>query len=326
MTSSKTFTPKRILIVVVALVVIVAAFVIATQSRGQGTPSTQAASYDASVSNTLGHVELRVPDLDRSIKFYEGIGLKVSENKNGVAMLTVQGGGDPLLGLIEDQNAALRPNDTTGLFHLAILLPTRADLALTLDHISKSGYPIQGASDHQYSEAMYLTDPDNNGIEIYADRDSSKWKEDSKGGYIGGTASIDFKSLMSEIKSKTWSGLPAGTKLGHMHLQASELKDSEDFYTKGLGFDVVAKGNGMLFLSKDRYHHHIGLNTWSGVGIPQPPANSLGMNLFTVRFSPDEFEQAQANLKGMGHAFDLDGDAFTVKDPSGNTLRVTNNK
>lgn len=279
-------------------------------------------TYTGELEPRIGYVELHVSNLDQSLTFYqELIGFDVLERDETEAKLTTDGI-VPQLILKEDESFVERPLGTTGLYHVAILVPTREDLALTLVHLLESGYPMQGASDHQYSEALYLADPDNNGIEIYADRDSKEWIRDEDGGYVGATYQLDVENLLSEIKELKWSGLPSGTRIGHIHLQVSDIEESEEFYVDALGLDIVAKDAHMLFVSKDAYHHHIGMNIWSGKGLPAPPQNALGLNYFTLHFTEEEYRSAKTKLDQLGYEYKEDEQGMIVEDPAENTIKL----
>ncbi len=279
-------------------------------------------AYTGVLEPRVGYVQLQVSNLEHSLKFYqEMIGFKVLERDEKTAKLTADGVVPQLL-LKEEESFVKRPSRTTGLFHFAIVVPTRQDLALSLLHLVEDGYPIQGASDHQYSEAIYLADPDNNGIEIYVDRDSNKWIRNENGGYVGGTALLDVDNLLSEAKQGKWNGLPNGTRIGHMHLQVSDIEESEKFYVEALGLDIVAKDTHMLFVSKDAYHHHIGMNIWAGKGLPAPPENALGLKYFTLHFTEEEYKSAKLNLEQLGYNYREDNYQISVKDPSGNNIKI----
>ncbi|MEH7237791.1 VOC family protein [Bacillus sp. JJ1562] len=279
-------------------------------------------NYTGEMEPRLGYVELQVSDLEQSLSFYqEIIGFKLLE-KNGNSAKLTSDGKTPILTLIEESSFVERPFGTTGLFHFAILVPSREELASMLNHLIDSEYPLQGVSDHQYSEAIYLADPDFNGIEIYVDRDPDLWLEDESGGYVGGTYQLDVKDLLSEISGKEWDGLAADTRLGHMHLQVSNIEESEKFYVDALGFNVVARDSQMLFVSKDDYHHHIGMNTWAGEGLPKPPDNALGMRYYTTHFTQEEYDQAISQLTKLGFSFTEENNVITTEDPSGNQIKI----
>ena len=277
--------------------------------------------YNTNSPSRVKEVNLIVSDVDKLSTFYQQvIGfdiLKVEQNK---VTLTADGK-TPLLVLEEVKNSVEKPLGTTGLYHFAILLPDHSSLGTMLLHLSETEYPMQGASNHQYSDALYLADPDGNGIEIYADLPSANWERDKDGGYAGGSYPIDFENLLKQA-TPSWNGLPENTRIGHMHLQASELEITEQFYVDGLGFDITSKGNGSLFLSKDHYHHHIALNIWSGTGLPAPPANSIGLKRFTIIFTQEELNKAKTQLRRLDFPFEEKDSYILVKDPSGNTLEI----
>jgi catechol 2,3-dioxygenase len=269
----------------------------------------------------VGQVNLKVQSLERSLAFYEQvIGFKVYEKTDKSAKLTADGK-TVLLSIEQPADVIPKKGRTTGLYHFALLLPHRADLAKVLKHFLQTGYPLQGASDHLVSEALYLADPDGNGIEIYTDRPASKWNwNDSQ--VVMATEALDAENLLSEGMEGTWSGLPAGTVMGHIHLHVAELGKTEEFYTRGLGFDVVSRyGPQALFISTGKYHHHIGLNTWNGAGAPTPPANSVGLESFALVL-PDEasLKETVASLKEIGASVGEEKGRFITTDPSGNKI------
>jgi len=271
----------------------------------------------------VGQVDIRVQNLDRSLLFYkEMIGFQVLDQTETTATLTADGK-TVLLTLVQPEDVIPKQSRTTGLYHFAILLPTRADLGKILLHFIQAGYPIQGASDHLVSEALYLADPDGNGIEIYSDRPSSSWswRNDE---VIMTTEAMDAQSVLDEAQGATWNGLPADTVMGHIHLHVSELRSTEEFYKKGLGFDVVCRyGNQALFISTGKYHHHIGLNTWNGIGAPEPPANSVGLASFSLIFANSEKRKnILEQLKEIGATVTEENGYFVTKDPSGNRIHL----
>lgn len=277
--------------------------------------------YDTSTPPRLGEVALIVEDLARSVSFYtELIGFDILAEEPQKVTLTADGQ-TPLLTLESVENSVERPSRTTGLYHFAILLPNRASLADTIYHLSEAEYLVEGAANHQYSDALYLSDPDGNGIEIYIDLPPETWKQDQYGRYEGGTYAFDLEKTLAEATS-TWTGLPEDTRIGHMHLQVAELDKTEQFYVEGLGFDITSKKDGSLFLSKDRYHHYIGLNTWSGLNLPAPPENARGLKQFTFFFTQEELDEAKAQLTKLGFDFNENTDSITVQDPSRNTIEL----
>lgn len=277
--------------------------------------------YNTNSPSRVKEVNLIVSDVDKLTTFYQQvIGFDILKEEQNKVILTADGK-TPLLVLEEVENSVEKPIGTTGLYHFAILLPDHSSLGTMLLHLSETEYLMQGASNHKYSDALYLADPDGNGIEIYADLPPANWERDKEGGYSGGSYPIDFENLLKQA-SPSWNGLPENTRIGHMHLQTSELEITEQFYVDGLGFDITSKGNGSLFLSKDHYHHHIALNIWSGTGLPAPPDNSRGLKKFTINFTQEELDKAKTQLKRLDFPFEEKDSYILVKDPSGNTIEI----
>lgn len=274
-------------------------------------------------STFVGHVELKVTNLESSIEFYtEVIGFQILEQSERKAILTADGN-TGLLTLVRPENVRPKQANTTGLYHFALLLPNRVDLAKVIQHFSEHNIRI-GASDHLVSEALYLNDPDGNGIEIYVDRPSSTWTWAN--GEVNMTVDpLDAQKVMDELGNESWGGLPAGTVIGHIHLHVSELKKTEEFYTKGLGFDIVSRfGEQALFISTGDYHHHIGLNTWAGVGASKPAENSVGLNFFILTLpSEDAREKVIDRLQGLGYEIQRQDGIWVTEDPSGNHIQLS---
>lgn len=269
----------------------------------------------------VSQVDLKVENLERSLTFYrEVIGFQLLERTGNRAILTADGK-TPLLSIVQPANAIPKPPNTSGLYHYALLLPTRSDLAKVLQHFIQRNYPL-GASDHLVSEALYLNDPDGNGIEIYADRPSSTWRLEN-GEVVMATEPLDAENLLAESRGERWSGLPKDTIIGHIHLHVAELKETEEFYCRGLGFDVVSRYYQAVFISTGGYHHHIALNTWNGVGAPTPPANSVGLNWFSLVYPTDEArKKAVEQLRLIGAGVKEEDGIFLTKDPSGNRIQL----
>ena len=270
------------------------------------------ASGEISPQTSMGAVHLTVADLARSLAYYRtAIGLDVLEEGDGRASLGV--GGRALLVLHEEPGA--RPAvGYTGLFHVALLLPERADLARWLAHAARERVPLSGLSDHFVSEALYLSDPDGHGIEIYADRPREVWE-----GQVGGrltTEHLDVENLFAELddpETEPFDGLPAGTTMGHVHLRVSSIPETLAFYRDRLGFALMAEyGSQAAFLAAGGYHHHLGANTWQSAGAPPPPAGTAALRQVTI-VVPDEAERDRV----LGR---VDADDGTVADPSGNRL------
>ncbi|MFJ5714567.1 VOC family protein [Neobacillus sp. NPDC093127] len=268
----------------------------------------------------VGQVNLKVQNLERSLAFYqEVIGFKVLEQTDRSANLTADGK-TVLLSIEQPNNVVPKQGRTTGLYHYALLLPKRSDLAKIVRHFLEIGLQF-GSSDHLVSEALYLSDPDGNGIEIYIDRDPSEWIWEN-GKVDMAVDPLNFPDLLAEGKQQSWKGLPAGTVMGHIHLHVSELKKTEEFYITGLGFEVVNRyGAQALFISDGKYHHHIGLNTWNGVGAPTPAPNSVGLESFTLML-PNEEKRNKiiVQLKNIGASVTEEKGSFVTTDPSGNRI------
>lgn len=268
----------------------------------------------------VSEVGLKVQDLARSIQFYEEvIGLKLLKKEGNKAYMTADGK-TTLLTLEQPENVIPKQGRTAGLYHFAILLPTRADLSVFLRHIAEIRYPL-GAGDHLVSEALYLNDIDGNGIEVYWDRPSERWEWDGDLVRMD-TLPVDFENLLS-VSNKPWQGLPAGTKMGHIHLHVSHLEEAKEFYTKGLGFDVVSYYPNAVFMSTGKYHHHIAINTWAGVGAPPTPENGVGLNWYTIVFPNEEKrKETIARLEQLGAPITKEGDIYITKDPSKNNIHL----
>ena len=271
----------------------------------------------------VGPVSLTVADLARSLRFYgDVLGLAPAERSNGSALLAA--GDTPLLHLVELPGAQPKPARATGLYHFAILLPSRPDLARWLRHVLEVRWPLQGWSDHGVSEAVYLADPDENGIEIYRDRPRSEWPV-ANGELQMVTDPLDVRDLLAQAgdASAPWT-MPAGTAMGHVHLHVASIPQAQAFYCDLLGFDLIQRyGPSALFVSAGGYHHHIGLNTWAGVGASPAPAGSAGLRYFTV-VVPDEASLALlvGRLQQAGIAVTPQNGGWQLQDPSGNGIRL----
>ncbi|GAA0134383.1 VOC family protein [Paenibacillus sp. YSY-4.3] len=269
----------------------------------------------------VGQVNLKVQNLERALKFYkEVIGFKVLDQTEKTANLTADGK-TVLLSIEQPDNVVQMHGKTTGLYHFALLLPSRSDLTRIVQHFAHLGLRI-GSSDHLVSEALYLSDPDGNGIEIYRDRDPLEWAWNN-GEVEMAVDPLNFNDLLSGIDQNiAWEGLPADTVMGHIHLHVSELHRTEEFYVKGLGFEIVNRyGAQALFISTGKYHHHIGLNTWNGVGAPRPAENSAGLKSFTLMYpNAAAREHVIANLRNIGASVTEENGAFATADPSGNRI------
>lgn len=235
--------------------------------------STAAAPYE------IGTVYLTVQDLPRVADFYaRALGLEKLGGDGAEARL---GAGDrTLVHLTADPAARKSGPREAGLFHTAFLLPSRADLGAWVHHASATRLPVQGASDHLVSEAIYFADPEGNGIEIYADRPRATWTNPD-GSIRMGTEALDIPDLAAAARAP-WQGAPAGTVVGHIHLQVGNVAEAEAFYGTELGFDTMAHYPGAAFLASGGYHHHIGANVWNSRGAGQRSPGT-GLSGFTIR-------------------------------------------
>lgn len=231
----------------------------------------------------IGQVNLTVRDLDRSVLFYRDVlGFQESTRAARTALLGPEGG-RTLVELHEHKGAIPKPSRSAGLFHFAILVPSRAALGRSLRWLAEKRWPMTGASDHLVSEALYLNDPDGLGIEIYRDRPRAEWPVRS-GQLVMATDPLDLQGVLDEPGTESpWQGLEAGTVMGHVHLHVPSLAAAEAFYCGQVGFEPMVRGYpGALFVAAGGYHHHLGMNTWVGAGAPPPPEHAVGLRSFTI--------------------------------------------
>lgn len=283
---------------------------------------SQQNSIDA--NTILDSVHLTVSDFKRALPFYqEVLGLQLNRRQNGTAYLGA--GGKDIVALTENPSAK-RARRATGLYHFAILVPSRFALAQSLKRIVEKQVPVQGFADHIVSEAIYLPDPDDNGIEIYRDRPRNKWY-DAQGNFLIGTEPLDVDDLIQELaeRDSSWQGLEPETKLGHMHLHVANIAAAEKFYVDVLGFDLMARyGPSASFTSAGGYHHHIAFNTWAGVGVPPPPPDSIGLREFVIRL-PNMLALSQVvdRVRNAGIVIEEVNDGLLVRDPAQNAMILT---
>ena len=279
------------------------------------------ARAEISAATVPGPVHLTVADLDRSLTYYrEVVGLATLDQNSARANL---GAGDrELLVLIEEPGASSAAG-YTGLYHFALLVPERLHLARWLAHAGRDRVQLVGLSDHFVSEALYLSDPDGHGIEIYWDRPREVWE-----GQVGErmtTVPLDVSSLLGELEdpaSESFDGLPPGTVMGHVHLKVATIPETVAFYDGVLGFAQMAQlGESATFLSAGGYHHHIGANTWESAGASPPPPGSASLRHATFLF-PDKSarEDVLARLEADGHQVTEAEQGPLTRDPSGNAL------
>jgi catechol 2,3-dioxygenase len=266
----------------------------------------------------MGAVHLTVSDLERSLAFYqEALGFRVQERVGSVARLGA--GREPLVVLTE-QRGARQVRNHSGLYHFAILTPSRLALAQSLRRLAELRVPV-GGGDHLVSEAAYLSDPDGNGIEIYRDRPRATWAYEH-GEIKMDTLPLDFRGILAELEGdqSAWAGLAPETVLGHMHLHVNDLAQAHRFYHDLVGFDLMVNyGGSALFFSAGGYHHHLGTNTWAGVGAPPAPPDAVGLRHYEVRLANrEEQERLAERLQAGGVAYETRDEGLFVRDPAGN--------
>jgi catechol 2,3-dioxygenase len=293
---------------------------------------------------TLGPIRLTVADREGTAAFHErAIGLRrLGETDDGVLQLGVSGG-PALVELVQDAAAPPRVRGSSGLFHLALLVPDRRALAEALRRVAAAGWRLEGASDHLVSEALYLSDPEGNGIELYRDRPREEWRRAENGELAMATLPLDLDDLLGELADDADGGGPAdprallaaapaddpgmspGTTLGHVHLQVSDLAAAEAFYAGAIGFDVTVRGYpGALFVAAGGYHHHLGLNTWASAGGPAADPAARGLRDFAIRLgSKAERDRVTNQVAEAGYALREERDAAVAIDPFGIAVRLT---
>jgi catechol 2,3-dioxygenase len=273
----------------------------------------------------LGPVRLQVADLGRSIEYYQRvIGLSLIGSADATATLGAQESTAPIVELHERTGAAfIAPQGRLGLYHFAILLPDRAALGRFLAHLADLGARA-GMADHLVSEALYLSDPDGLGIEIYADRPRSSWRTSGSSIEMA-TAPLDVRDLVRAGGDEPWTGAPPGTRMGHVHLHVDDLESAAAFYHRALGFDKVTLSYpGALFMSAGGYHHHLGTNTWAA-DAPLPTdqdARLLEWTIFLPRQNAVDDAARSLRIAGFHVSQDTNGDAVSI-DPTGTRVRIS---
>ncbi len=273
------------------------------------------------VTTSIGTVYLRVADLEATLGFYRDIlGFHAVQLDPATVALETEDGAR-LVVLQEHAGAIRPPRRSSGLYHLAILMPTRRDLAAIIQQLVAQRYPIGGASDHGVSEAFYLDDPEGNGIEIYADRPRETWPMAGSQVQMG-SEQINLESLFAELENhqEPWGTMPAGTTIGHVHLKVSDMAASRQFYADVLGFDVMQENYpGALFVSAGGYHHHIGMNTWTSRGADAPSADATGLDRYSLQVpSQDDLTTIATRLVELGQESTTPADGILqITDPDG---------
>jgi catechol 2,3-dioxygenase len=274
----------------------------------------------------LGAVHLTVTDLSRSIAWYEAaLGLQVHRRDHDAGVAALGAGAEDVLVLHEDPAATQPSRRSSGLYHYALLFPAREELARVALRLAATRTPIQGASDHGTHEAIYLPDPDGNGIELAADRPREQWPSPEEEFSRGGPMPLDFDALLAAVEGE---GPPSpharpGLRVGHMHLHVGDLSEALAFYRDAIGFDVWAMMPTAAFVSAGGYHHHLGLNTWRGVGAAPQAPGVVGLRHWTIVLDRvDEVAQVRARVREAGIAAQDVAGGFAVTDPFGMGVEV----
>ncbi len=283
-------------------------------------------AYRLPDATRLGPVHLQVADLPRSVAYYgDVIGLRVMSRTSVGATLGAHGASNELVVLHERRGAApVPPRGRLGLFHVAILLPDRPALGRFLAHLAEIGEQ-PGMSDHYVSEAIYLTDPDGLGLEIYADRPRASWKSEDRQ-LVMGTVPLDVRSVLAAGAGQRWDGAPPGTTVGHVHLHVGDLSAASHFYHESIGFDrVVWQYPGALFLSAGGYHHHLGTNIWARTATAAREDEARLIE-WTIEL-PTAGDVAELAASAAAHGHEPAGDSASpagilLRDPWGTTVRI----
>lgn len=271
----------------------------------------------------VGQAHLVVQDLPGVSAFYQQIiGLSVMETAPSGEVLGV--GGKPLLTLTTGQNATRAPGGAAGLFHTAFLMPTRSDLALWLTHVANNNIALQGASDHLVSEAIYLSDPEGNGIEVYRDRTPQEWVYQADGTVNMSTLRLNLQELYDSAPKATFAKAAEGTAIGHIHLQVGNIPQADAFYQDVLGLKIMARYPGASFFASGAYHHHIAANIWNSRGAQARTGNMTGLSGYTLKFNEKAaLDSAIAALDRMEIATERQSDGIALKDPWGIGLKLS---
>ena len=263
---------------------------------------------------SIGAVRLTVADLDAARDFYrDAIGLRLHRSVNSVAAM---GAGEEDLLVLHEEEGARRAGRHAGLYHYALLFPSHEELARAALRLAATNTPIQGASDHGTHEAIYLPDPDGNGIELAADRPREEWPQPLE--YAGGPHPLDLDGLLAAVAGEEpQAQAEPGLKIGHVHLHVGDLQRGVGFYRNVLGFDLMTLIPGeAAFVSAGGYHHHLGFNIWRGEGVPPVPEGRVGLRHWTVVLDgPEEVAAVSGRIRESGIATEERGGGFLVRDP-----------
>jgi len=270
----------------------------------------------------LGPVQLTVTDLDRSTHFYErAIGLRLQRREGREVGLGA--GGEELLVLVEDPGAR-PPGRHAGLYHVALLHPSRLELARAAQRLLITGTPITGASDHGISEAIYLPDPDGNGIELAADRPREQWG-DLSDPTVSGPRPLDLHGLLTLVEGAEQEPYAdPDLRVGHLHVHVGDVEGALAFWRDLIGFEVMTRFPSAAFVSAGGYHHHLGLNTWRGEGVPPAPEGIVGLRHWTIVLDDEaELDAVRERFAAAGVDHGLDDGRLTARDPWNIAVELT---
>jgi catechol 2,3-dioxygenase len=272
----------------------------------------------------ISAISLRVANLEVCQHFYqEVLGMQVHQGQDGQVWLGPQNG-QPILGLQAAPGAPRPVHNATGLYHVAYLYPSRQALGNALRRLVTMRWPLQGFADHLVSEAIYLADPEGNGIELYRDRPRSEWHF-TNGRVAMATDPLDVDGVLAEASEVPEEHMPAGTRIGHVHLKVASTSQGEAFYCQALGFGLMARyGPSASFVSAGGYHHHIGMNTWSSAGGPPPAPDATGLAYYQVLLpNPTALEEALDHLEQAGIPAQEMENGWLARDPSSNAVLLS---
>jgi catechol 2,3-dioxygenase len=280
----------------------------------------RAASLPATLR--LGAVHIDVTDLERSLGFYEpALGLRVLRREDGLAAL---GTDDQEVVVLHERPGAQRAGRHAGLYHVALLYPSREELAREAMRLIATQTPVDGASDHGTHEAIYLSDPDGNGLELAADRPRDRWPS-YEAMYAGGPAPLDFRDLLATVvEEPTRQYAGPGLRTGHVHLYVGDVERGLAFYHELLGFDVMANLGSAAFVSAGGYHHHLAFNVWRGQGVPPVPEGVVGLRRWTIELGdPAALTALGERLADAGVDYEERDGGLLVRDPWGVAVLIT---
>jgi catechol 2,3-dioxygenase len=281
-------------------------------------------SFTIDPQTRIGAICLRVADLEASLRFYqEVLGMQIHRQQEGQVWLGPQDG-QALLCLQAAPGAPRPGRNATGLYHVAYLYPSRQALGNALRHLVTRRWPLQGFADHLVSEAIYLADPEGNGIELYRDRPRQEWRY-ANGQVVMATDPLDVDGVLAEASDPPEEHLPAGTAIGHIHLKVANIPQAEAFYRQTVGFGLMAHyGPSASFVSAGGYHHHIGMNTWSSAGGPPPAPEATGLAFYQVLLpNPTALEETLSRLSEAGVSPREFENGWLVRDPASNAVLLS---